>query len=277
MATYLVLGASGNVGRALSALLEGEGHTVRGTTSRTPGAGQVRLDLRTGEGLVPALTGVDGAFLLSPPGHVRQDELLQPVIEAARQLRVPRVVLMTAMGADADPNGPLRKAERQLEESEIASNVVRPNWFMQNFHTYWRHGIVTQGAVHLPTGDAKGSFIDARDIAAVVAQLLRRDDLAGQAFDLTGGEALDHAQVAAILSRVTGRAIRYDDVSATQMRELLLGAGLPSDYAEMMLVILEYFRLGVAARVTDAVQQVTGQAPRRFEDYAREHRAAWVP
>ena len=276
MSTVLVLGSTGTVGRELSTRLEAAGHHVRRATSRTAGAGQVHLDLVTGAGVGDAVAGADAVFLLSPPGHTDQYALLAPVIDAAGAAGVRKTVLMTAMGADADPGSPMRRAELHLEGAGMAWNVIRPNWFMQNFHTYWRHGIVTDGAIRLPTGDAAGSFIDARDIAAVAAVLLTSSEHDGTAFDLTGDEALDHREVAAQLTAALGRPIRYEDIAPDAMRTQLLSAGLPADYAEFMLVILHYFKLGAAARITDAVERITGDAPRRFAAYARDYRDAFV-
>lgn len=277
MSTQLVIGAGGQVGSELARLLAEAGHTLRRATSRAPTApDQVRLNVATGEGLAAAFAGADGAFLLAPPGHARQDEVLKPLIDAAVAARVGKVVLMSAMGANADDNAPLRQAERHLQASGLAWNIIRPNWFMQNFHTFWLHGIRTQDAILLPVGQAKGSFIDTRDIAAVAARLLVSHELDKRDFDLTGAEALNHDQVAAILSRETGRRIRYQDITPDSMRQALLGAGLPADYAEFLLLILGYFKAGYAERSTDNVQRITGQAPRRFEAYAREHRQAWL-
>lgn len=276
MKTILVLGASGTVGSEVSNMLESAGHSVRRATSRTAESPQVLLDLATGEGLGAALDGADAAFLLSPPGFTNQDKLLIPAIDEAKARGVKKLVLMTAMGADADPSAPLRKVELHLESSGLAWNVIRPNWFMQNFNTYWLHGIATAGAIQLPTGSAKGSFIDARDIAAVAAELLQSDTQDNREFDLTGNEALDHDQVAAVLSRAAGRTIRYEEITPDAMRAGLLAAGLPADYAEFMVTILGYFKLGYSERVTDAVQSITGRAPRTFEAYARDYRDAFV-
>lgn len=277
MSTTLVIGASGTVGSELSRLLAAQGQTVRRATSQAPAhADQVHVDLVSGSGIAAALDGADRAFLLAPPGHTNQHELLAPVIEAARQRGLRRVVLMSAMGANADDHAPLRRAELQLERSGLPWNVIRPNWFMQNFHTFWLHGILTQGRILLPVGRARGSFIDARDIAAVAASLLSRDDLAGRDFDLTGAEALDHDEVAALIARETGRDIRFQDIAPEAMLEGLIGAGLPRDYAEFLVLILGFFKAGYAERTTDAVQAITGRAPRRIADYVREHRQAWL-
>lgn len=275
MSTYLVVGANGTVGQELSRVLEAAGHTVRRGSSRLDTAGTVHLDLVRGEGIEEGLRGVDGAFVMAPAGYTNQDVLLGPVFSTAARLGVPKVVLMSAMGADASDEVPLRKAELLLEHSGVAWNVIRPNWFMQNFHTYWLQGIVTRGAILLPVGEAKTSFIDARDIADVAAALLQRSEFSNHAFDLTGGESLTHAEVAALLSKELGRNIRFEDVTAETMRPLLLSAGLPTDYAEFLLVILSYLKAGYAERITDAVPSILGRAPRRFAEYARDYREAY--
>lgn len=277
MSTVLVVGASGSVGSELSRLLTEGGHTVRRATSRAPQApDQVRLDAVNGAGVREAFGGVDAAFLLCPPGHANQHELLNPLIDAAREQGVRKVVLMSAMGANADDSVPLRRAELHLQASGLSWNILRPNWFMQNFHTFWLNGIREQGAIFLPVGQARGSFIDTRDIAAVAARLLVTDDFANRDFDLTGPAALNHDEVASLLSREAGRPIRFQDITPDAMREGLLGAGLPRAYTEFMITILGYFKAGYAERTTDHVQELTGRAPTGIEQYARDHRQAWA-
>ena len=275
MPTTLVIGATGHIGGELTRLLQAAGQTVRQAT-RTPKApGQVAVDLATGAGLEAAVDGVQSAFLMAPPGHAQQHLLLNPAIDAAQRAGVQHVVLLSAMGANADPSAPMRQAELHLEQSGLAWNTLRPNWFMQNFHTFWLPGIQASGNILLPLGSAKGSFIDTRDIAAAAAALLTGDRLRNQDFDLTGPEALDHDQVARILSDAAGRPIGYQDIPPEAMRSALLGAGLPADYTEFMLLILGYFKAGYAERTTDAVQRITGRAPRTLAQYAADHRSAW--
>ena len=62
----------------------------------------------------------------------------------------------------------------------------------------------------------------------------------------------------------------------TPPRQGLLGAGLPADYTEFLLVILGAFKAGFAERTTDTVQRITGQAPIRLEQYAQDFKSAWA-
>jgi len=284
MKTYLVVGASGTVGSCVVQGLVGHGEEVRALTSRKERAGAregkvlwTYANLASGEGVSEAFEGVQRAFLLAPPGYADQHAVLRPLIDEARRRQLEKVVLMSAMGANAVESAPLRQAEIALERSGLAYNIVRPNWFMQNFHTFWLHGINTQGRILLPAGKAKTSFIDARDIADVVLRLLTSDDLRDQAFDITGPEALDHDEVAAILSRATGKTIRYQEITPQQMNQALLAAGLPADYAGFLVTILGFLAQGYAAPVTGEVERLTGHQPRRFEQYAQENSAVWQP
>ena len=132
MTTTLVIGAHGQIGSTLASLLAAQGQTVRRATSRAPAQpGDVQLNLATGEGLAAALAGVDQLFLMSPPGFANQHELLNPAIDAAKAAGVRKVLMLSAMGANADDSIPLRRAELYLERSGLAWNVIRPNWFMQ--------------------------------------------------------------------------------------------------------------------------------------------------
>ena len=166
--TVLIVGASGTVGSELVRLLKADGYQTRAITSQKTkvGPGQVYANLATGESLSAAFEGVDRAYLLSPPGYADQYKILSPLIQEAKRRGLKKVVLMTAMGANANEASPLRRAEVELEKSGLTYNIIRPNWFMQNFNTFWVQGIREQHVIALPAGTARTSFIDARDISA---------------------------------------------------------------------------------------------------------------
>lgn len=278
MGKTLVIGANGTVGSELVRRLGERGHQVLKATSKpvADATQEVHVNLVTGAGLSQAFAEVEQAFLLSPPGYTNQDELLKPVIDAAKAQGVRKLVLMTAMGANADEAAPMRKAEVHLINAGLAYNIIRPNWFMQNFNTFWIQGILEHGKIFLPVATAKGSFIDARDIAAVAANLLSGNAFDNREFDLTGGVALDHDAVAKILSHETGKNITFQDIPPDEMRKGLLQAGVPAPYAEFLLMILGYFKAGYSERTTDSVQTILGRAPGTLEQYAKDYRSAWL-
>jgi uncharacterized protein YbjT (DUF2867 family) len=277
MEKHLIIGASGMVGSRIVDLLVQDGRQVRATTHRREAVGnrngieRMYFDAATGQGLEAVFEGVDRAFLMVPPGFADHYKVLAPLIAEARRRGLERVVLMTAMGANL-ADTPFRKAEEALKASGLGYAIVRPNWFMQNFNTFWLAGIRDEGVIRLPVGKGRTSFIDARDIAAVAAQLLTAPQLEDIELDVTGPTALDHDEVARILSMATNRPVRFENVEPEVLGKGLVAAGVPADYAAFLLQILALVKQNHAARVTPTVRDVLGREPIGFGQYAREHR-----
>ena len=275
--SFLIVGASGQVGSGIARFLREAGHTVRSTTSKAPQSpDQIQVNLLTGKGLDAAFQGVQRAFFMSPAGHPDQFQILSPLIRKAKEAGLEKVVLMTAQGVEANDAAPFRRAEVELEKSGIAYNIIRPSWFMQNFGTYWLHDIRTQGAIRLPAGSGKNAFIDSRDIAETAAALLSGDRLANQAFTLTGPKPLDHGEVAGILSAATGKTIAYQDITADDFRKGLLAAGLPEHYTDLLVLLVGFIKAGYVANATDAVQTLLNRPPRTLEAYAKDYKSTWT-
>ena len=267
----LVLGATGQIGRNLIAELVARGEAVRAASrSGMPVAGAegVRFDYTDAATHPAAFERVDRVFALVPAGQLDSPGLLGPVFTRAAQQGA-KVVLMTALGVDADESIPYRKAERLLERSGARWVVIRPNWFMDNFHSYWLPG-VKNGVVALPAGEGKTSFIDARDIATSAVAALTTDRFDGRAFNLTGPDALSYHEAVAMLSGVAGRTISYRPTDDESFVAMMAGLGIPEDYARFLAAIFHPVREGWAAGVTGDVEELTGRAPRSLRDYARD-------
>jgi uncharacterized protein YbjT (DUF2867 family) len=268
----LVIGANGQVGNRLVSDLLAKGEKVKAASRKVTaveGAESIAFDLADPANFDHALLGVDRMFLLVPGGTMNAVDLTAPVIKAAAARKI-KVVFMSALGVDSDDNIPYRKIELALINSGTPHVILRPNWFADNFHGYWSHG-VKSGTIAVPAGDGKSSFIDVRDIAACAAAALTTTAHDGKAFDLTGPEALGYGEATAILSKVTGRNIGYQAIDDATFVNGLTGAGVPADYASFLATLFYPVREGWTARVTDDVKTLTGMAPRSVEQYAKDH------
>jgi uncharacterized protein YbjT (DUF2867 family) len=271
----LVLGATGNVGAPLTARLVAAGAKVKAASrTGTPvaGAEAVRFDFADPATFDTAFADVDRAYVLVPAGNLDTMDLLEPVIRAAAGRKV-KVVLQSVFGVDADDSIPYRQAELLLEHSGTPYVILRPNWFSDNFHTYWLAG-VRHGVISVPAALGKTSFIDVRDIAASAAACFATDRFDGKAFNLTGPEALGYGDAAAILSDVIGRKIVYQPVDDATFVGILTGAGVPQAYAAFLATIFHPVREGWNAAVTRDVETLTGSAPRSVKTYAIDNKAA---
>lgn len=283
MGKILVVGSTGTIGRSLVNILREAGEHVLAATSKPQtytaqaGVTPVLFNHHDASTYDAALDGVDRVFLLSPGGYLAAHELLGAFVQAAAQDKSRKFVLMTADGVQFNPDAPLRRLEMLIEQTGSPFVFLRPNWFMDNFHTYWLMPIREAGMILLSAGEGATAFIDARDIAASAAAALRSSLFDGQGFSLSGGESLTYAQAAAILSQATGRTIRYQDVDDATFIQNVMQAGIPQDYAQQLAALLGFVKQGHSAAVSPAVEQLTGRAPITLAQYARDYAAHWQP
>ena len=203
-------------------------------------AGGVKVDIADLASVEAALGGVDRMFVLAPTGTLDVVGLIAPVIDLAARHRI-KLVLMTALGVDADDNIPYRQLELKLEKAGIPFAVIRPNWFADNFQTFWRDGL-RHGVISVPAGDGKTSFVDTRDIGESAAALLANSDFDGKAYNLTGPQAFSYAEAAALLAEITGKPLRYEPATDESFIAMLTGAGVHPDYASFLAAIFHLAR-----------------------------------
>jgi len=286
----LVLGATGTVGSQVRSELRQRGVAVR-AASRDPATAQaqersagrravdwVLLDLERPATFRAALSGTDAVFMIARPGDEEPERTAGPFIEAMRAAGIERVVDLSALGAEKREDFGLRRVEVLLEASGLGWTHLRPNWFMQVFSTPPLLGAIRDaGELRLPTAAARLSFVDARDIAAVAAVALGEAGHEGSAYTLTGGRALDHAEVADEISRAAGRRVSYRAIDDDSARAALAGFGLPPSRIDRLLAFYRLVRAGACEPVSPAVPALLGRPAIPFAAFARDHAGVWRP
>ncbi|TGE14681.1 SDR family oxidoreductase [Hymenobacter elongatus] len=282
--TILVTGATGTVGTESIKALSNRGLTVRAGVHSlikgdrlkqlNPDVQLVELDYDKPQTLQVALTGVNRLFLITP---FTEDQVAigQRVIDAAKQAGVQHIVRLSVAGAAVEPGIQLgrwhREVEKYLEQSGIPFTHLRPGSFMQNFVNYNADSICQEGKIYMPLGEAKVSYIDARDIAATAAQILSADTTEhhGKAYELSGPQALGIAEAAAAIGQATGQPVHYVDVPEETARQAMDKA--PTWMRDAMLELYRLSKAGYTANITTTVEDITGCAPHTFEQFAQHN------
>ena len=281
MKRILVTGASGNLGRAVVTAGKSKGFTVRAAV-RNPaklasvsGIEAVGFDYTDQATHGAALEGVDGLALIAPPLDPEAPAKLKPLVDLAKARGVRHFVLISALGADAVEQSPLRIIERHVMDSGVAYTILRPNFFMENFSTGFLVPMVKQGGIFLAAADGKTSFISTVDIAEVAATAFLKG-LASKEYNLTGPEALDHTAVATILSKASGKKITYQAIPEDAMLSGMRGSGMPESAVQYAGMLYSAVRAGYTAATTADVETVTGKRPISFQAFANQNAAAWA-
>jgi uncharacterized protein YbjT (DUF2867 family) len=266
---YVVAGATGNVGGAVTRILAAQGLEVRALVRAgrpsPPGTRAFAADLADGATLREALSGADGAFLYSGYDDAG-------IVAELQRAGVRRVALLSGSGAaSGDESNPVAgyqiASERALEQSGIHTSFLRPNTFMTNT-LQWADAIRAGEAVSAPYADIAVSLNDPEDVAAVAAVALTGEDHAPGVYRITGPEALTPPRRVEILGEVLGREIAF----APQADEAARREMPP--YGEAFYAL---FRGGKVDETTvlPTVREVTGREPRTFRAWAEANAVAF--
>jgi uncharacterized protein YbjT (DUF2867 family) len=280
-----VTGATGLIGSELVGLLSRSGAVIRAVTrsagriTSQPGVAWIQADLRDPRLLEPAFAGTSRLFLLTDnqPGF---GELQVAVLRAARELGVEHIVKLSALGASDHSRFWIGRehwhVEQALQESPTSPmtwTILRPHAFMQNWLGDLAETVRAEGKIYSPIEEGKVPYIDARDIAAVAAETLRRpENHVNAKYVLTSGEAIGFADLAEVLSEATGKHIIYQPISMEEAGRRMKAQGASEQSIEAMLALATYQRVGgPTAKVSDHVQQILGRQPRSIRDFARDY------
>ncbi len=270
----LVLGGTGRTGSRVARNLIERGLGAR-TAARTDA--DVHFDWDDTTTHRPALSGVDGVYLVTPVMGVDFAGLVSDFLDLAEATGVRHVTYLSAYGIDqAPPEFAIRAVELDLQSRNgLTHSILRPAWVMQNFSD--EHLPIVDGVITVPTGDGADAFVDAEDIAAVATETLANPDAhAGAVYAPTGPEALTVADVAKIISDVLGRPIKHNDIAREAWISAAVAAGfVPAAYGEMLRWLTGTIASGNGSRPTDDVRKVTGKPPVSVADFAKRSVGAW--
>ena len=286
--TILVTGATGSIGSELAKALAARHVPFRAMVRKLdekpaqalaalPGAEVVVGDFNQPDTLRAALAGIERAFLLT--NSTAQAEAQQLSFVAAAQQAGVRHLVKQSQWAAA-PDSPVRflryhaAVEAAIEATGLAYTFLRPNLFMQGLLAF-KDSIQKQGQLFAPIGDAKISAVDVRDIAAAAAAALTEPGRENKIYDLTGPQALTHAEMAVGLAAALGRPVAFQDVAPEDLHQYLLQTGMDPWQAEGLLEDYAHYHRGEAAALAPGVQEATGQAPRDFVTFARDYAPAF--
>jgi nucleoside-diphosphate-sugar epimerase len=164
--------------------------------------------------------------------------------------------------------------ERAVEASGVPFTFLRAAFFSQNLVrdiTTHAVDIAKNNEILVPAGKGLTSFVDSRDVAEVAVRVMKEPAAhAGRAYVLTGPEKLDYHQVAAIMTEVLGRPIRYREPSMLRFWRTV-GPRVSWDTLLFMSGVYFLTRTGKNAPMTDTLGRLLGRPPRTMRDFVADH------
>jgi uncharacterized protein YbjT (DUF2867 family) len=216
-----VSGAAGHLGGEVLRAAAAAGVPARALVRRPPehlaAAAEVAVvDLDDPSAAGRALAGCRELFLLA--GFADMTGLLS----AARAAGVRRVALLsTGAVADGDETNAVvamnASSERAVRGSGLDWTILRPSGFQSNA-LRWLPQLASGDVVRDPFPDVPITLVDPADLGAAAVTVLRGGHEA-ETLRLTGPEALRPAGQVAIVTRATGRRMRFEPQPHDQARK----------------------------------------------------------
>ncbi|MFO7939941.1 MAG: NmrA family NAD(P)-binding protein [Bacteroidales bacterium] len=268
----LVTASTGNIGLPLAKALHEKGIPFTAATRDAEKAFEqfgfetetAFLDYKDPAGFPEALKGIETLFLCGPSATPGAEKLLEPLVKQSIESGVKKFVFIASYPNIID----------MIENSGRDYTFLRANFFMQNFELYQTEDIRDRNQLFLPTGKGKAPFIDTHDIGQVAAEVIENPSkYTKETLYLTGPEAIDLHQAAAIFSAVLGREITYKEPDDETYRKEMEKRGFSKEYIDAMIAVFGKIKKGQVAQTSNSMEQLLGRKPASLKDYVERNKA----
>ncbi|GLR43826.1 NAD(P)-dependent oxidoreductase [Mesorhizobium amorphae] len=291
--TLLVTGASGQLGRGVIHYLLDAHKIPPGqiiATTRNPegladlaarGVVVRAADFSDAASLESAFKGADRVLIISTGDldlktgkRLKQHET---AVAAAKKAGVAHL-LYTSM-PNPEPVSPVLFArdhygtEQAIKASGIPYTIFRNGWYQENLFMALPHAIAS-GQWYTSAGDGRIAHAARDDMAAAIAAGLASGSSESKTYTLTGPQAHTTAEIAALVSEVTGKKLDVIQLPDEALTEGVKAAGVPEEFARVIVSFDANTRSGRIAMVTDAIETLSGRKPQTLRAFLEANKAA---
>lgn len=239
--TLAITGATGQLGRLAIAALKARGAQPVALVRDPARASDLRTETRAFDykataTLAPALAGVKTLVLISSNDFDDRTGQHRNVIDAAVRAGVGRILYTSLLRADTSPMllaADHKATEEAIRDAGLGFTFLRNGWYTEN-HTGSLAGAIAAGALIGAAGQGRFSAAARADYADAIAATATDDAHAGKVHELAGDAAYSYADLAAEVSRQTGKTIPYNDLPPDAYAGILQSFGLPAGFAHVL-------------------------------------------
>ncbi len=241
MTTIAITGATGQLGRlAITALkTRAPGDKIIALARSPEKAADLGVEVRAFDytQIDPkALAGVDVLVLISSNDFNDRAGQHKAAIDAGKAAGVGRIVYTSILKGEASTMILAQDhivTEAALKASGVDYTILRNGWYTENY-TGSLAGAIAAGALIGSTGEGRISSAARADYAEAIAVVAAGQGHAGKVYELAGDTAYTMAEMAAEVSRQTGKTIPYNALPEAVYAGILESFGLPPAFSAIL-------------------------------------------
>ena len=183
-----------------------------------------------------ALKGADKVLLISSSEIGQRARQHRTVIEAAKKAGVKLLAYTSVLRADTSVlglAGEHKETEATIRASGVPFVLLRNGWYTENYMGSVPSALA-HGSVYGCAGDGRISSASRADYAEAAAVALTSDNQAGKIYELAGDGAFTLTELAAEISRQSGKTIGYVNLPEVEYKNALIKVGLPEVLADLL-------------------------------------------
>jgi len=197
-----------------------------------------RADYTDPASLASAFAGIDRVLFISSNAIGERRQQHQNVVEAAKAAGLGLIAYTSLLHADKSPLALEEEhvaTEAMLAGSGLPYAILRNGWYTENYLLRAIPFALDHGVLAGCAGDGLTASASREDFAeAAAAVLTSSEDQAGKIYELAGDQAYTLTEFAHWLAEASGKPVVYKDMPEADYKALLLQAGLPEIFAELL-------------------------------------------
>lgn len=213
-----------------------------------------------------AMQGVEQVLLVSALDEGKIVQQHRNVIDTAKRAGVKCLAYTSHCLQNRETlQNPIMLTHYETEDYLMASGlnyiIFRNILYMDSMANYMLGSDYLDNGIKLPAGDGYVAYALRSDQAEAIGNVLATGRWGNKIYRFTGSKCYSFADVAQVLSELTGKTVAYTSVSADAYRTHALNSGMPEKVVDLILPFMADIANGQGSTVTTDMEQALGREP----------------